>query len=301
LTELHRTATAALLLVVAPTAHGTLDPGSATAPRSEFVAPPAGTYRLQRIQSTSDAELLDGSNRVQHLSRFMHGKVTLLTFFYTYCVDPLGCPFAHMTLAGLRARLLMEPRLASAVRFVNVSLDPTTDTPAAITQYAAQFATDSVFEWRFLTARSVSTLLPVLEDFGQDVSVEMDERGRPTRTLHHMLKVFLIDGKGIVREIYSLAYLQPDVMFNDIQTLFMEDSRAILPPAGMGPAGETKHRREHEADKSQWRGRFSEHHQADSRAGGLERRDPRSLIKLHDERDLRHNSHRLFNHAHHAA
>jgi protein SCO1 len=43
--------------------------------------------------------------------------------------------------------------------------------------------------------------------------------------LHHMLKVFLIDREGVVREIYSLAYLQPDVMFNDIQTLFLENSR----------------------------------------------------------------------------
>jgi len=36
-----------------------------------------------------------------------------------------------------------------------------------------------------------------------------------------MLKVFLIDTRGVVREIYSLAYLQPDVMLNDIRTLVM--------------------------------------------------------------------------------
>ena len=93
---------------------------------------------------------------------------------------------------------------------------------AEITRYGAQFTTDPRFEWRFLTARSVAELLPVLEDFGQDVSVETDEHGRPTRTLHHMLKVFLIDRQGIVREIYSLAYLQPEVLYNDIRTLAME-------------------------------------------------------------------------------
>jgi cytochrome oxidase Cu insertion factor (SCO1/SenC/PrrC family) len=216
---------AAALLLPAITAPAVTDPVPAAAPRSEFVAPPAGSYRLQRIQRTSDSELLDGSGRVQHLSQFVHGKITLLTFFYTYCADPLGCPFAHVTLSGLRARLLTDPKLASAVRFVNISLDPTFDTPAVITQYAAQFPSDSRFEWRFLTARSVSALLPMLEDFGQDVSVQSDERGRPTRTLHHMLKVFLIDRRGMVREIYSLAFLQPDVMFNDMQTLYMEDSR----------------------------------------------------------------------------
>jgi protein SCO1 len=236
LTPLSRIAAAALPLLAAMAAHGVVDPKAEAAPRSEFVAPPAGTYRLQRIQSTSDAELLDGSGHVQHLSRFTHGKITLLTFFYTYCVDPLGCPFAHVTLSGLRARLLTEPTLASAVRFVNVSLDPTFDTPAAIAQYAAQFPADSHFEWRFLTARSVPTLLPVLEDFGQDVSVDLDDRGRPTRTLHHMLKVFLIDRRGMVREIYSLAYLQPDVMFNDMQTLFMEEAHRGVAPS-RAPSG----------------------------------------------------------------
>ena len=71
-------------------------------------------------------------------------------------------------------------------------------------------------------ARSVPELLPVLDDFGQDVSVETDASGRATRTLHHMLKMFLIDARGEVREIYTLAFIQPDVMFNDMKTLAMD-------------------------------------------------------------------------------
>jgi len=90
-----------------------------------------------------------------------------------------------------------------------------------IRRYAARFTSDPRFEWSFLTAASIPQLLPVLDNFGQDVSVETDPRGRPTRVLHHMLKVFLIDTRGVVREIYSLAYLQPDVMLNDIRTLAM--------------------------------------------------------------------------------
>lgn len=209
-------------LAWATAAHSAVDPGAGTLPRTEFVPPPAGTYQLQRIQAAADALLLDGAGQAQHLSRFTHGKTTLLTFFYTYCVDPLGCPFAYATLSNLRARVLAQRKLTSAVRFVSVSLDPSTDTPAAITRYGAQFAKDPRFEWRFLTAHSVPELLPVLEDFGQDVSVETDEHGQPTRTLHHMLKMFLIDRDGLVREIYSLAYLQPEVIFNDIRTLAME-------------------------------------------------------------------------------
>ncbi len=213
-------------LLLGSAAWAAVDPGAATAPRADFPAPPAGTYELQRIQPTGDAVLLDTSGRVQHLARFTHGKVTLLTFFYTSCADPLGCPFGYVTLSQLRSRVLERADLVSKVRFVNVSLDPVNDTPATVRRYAAGFATDPRFEWRFLTAQSVPRLLPVLDDFGQDVSVETDTRGRPTRLLHHMLKVFLIDRAGVVREIYSLAFLQPDVMFNDIRTLAMEPATA---------------------------------------------------------------------------
>jgi len=190
-----------------------------------------GTYQLHAIQPVEDATLIDERGRAVRLSALTKGKITLLTFFYTYCADPLGCPFAHQTLTMLRDRILRERELARDVRFVGISCDPSTDTPDTLARYAANFTTDSRFEWRFLTARSVSALLPVLDDFGQDVSVELDERGRATRALHHMLKVFLIDHRGRVREIYSLAYLQPEVILNDIRTLYLE------PHTGSADAG----------------------------------------------------------------
>jgi protein SCO1/2 len=199
-----------------------VDPGKATAPRMEFVAPPAGSYKLQKIQRVSDAVLLDSSGHSVRLSALTQRKITLLTFFYTYCADPLGCPFAHTTLAELRDRVRGDPTLAGRVRFVSVSLDPTHDTPVVIASYGREFTIDPKFDWRFVTARRVPELLPVLEDFGQDVSVETDETGHATRTLHHMLKMFLIDARGEVREIYTLSFLQPQVMFNDIKTLALE-------------------------------------------------------------------------------
>jgi len=210
---------------IAGVAGAAVDPGKATAPRMEFVPPPPGSYALQRIQRVTDAVLLDSSGGTVRLAALTRGKITLLTFFYTYCVDPLGCPFAHVTLADLRDRVRGDRGLAGRVRFVSVSLDPTHDTPAAIASYRQAFNIDPAFEWRFLTARRVPELLPVLDDFGQDVSVELDEKGHASRTLHHMLKMFLIDARGEVREIYSLAFLQPQVMFNDIKTLALEAGR----------------------------------------------------------------------------
>jgi protein SCO1/2 len=219
--------TAAVAWLAAGGLGAATDPGRALEPRMEFVPPAAGTYELQRIQRAPDAELLDANADVRRLSGYTTQKITLLTFFYTYCVDPLGCPFAYQTLNGLRDRVMAEPQLARRVRFVSVSFDPTHDTPAALRQYGGRFMSDPRFEWQFLTARSVPELLPVLDGFGQDVRVEKDASGRPTRTMNHMLKMFLIDPDGVVREIYSLAYLQQPVMFNDIKTLALEADSAL--------------------------------------------------------------------------
>jgi protein SCO1 len=190
----------------------------------EFTPLRAGTYQLQSIQPVREATLLDERGEPVKLSTLTQGKVTLLTFFYTYCVDPLGCPFVHETLTQLRNRIVVDKDLASGVRFVGISCDPTHDTPELLAQFATSFRSRSPFEWRFLTTPAVRALMPVLDDFGQDVSVETDDKGRPLRTLHHMLKVFLIDARGTVREIYTLAFVQPDVMMNDIRTLHMEQS-----------------------------------------------------------------------------
>jgi cytochrome oxidase Cu insertion factor (SCO1/SenC/PrrC family) len=187
----------------------------------QFVPPAPGTYQLQRIQRAPDAVLHDASNRQRRLAAFTRGKVTLLTFFYAYCVDEWGCPFAYRTMVGLRERLT-ERGHAGQVRFVSISFDPTNDTPDVLRLYSGHLK--SGLAWEFLTARSVGELLPLLEDFGQDVSVEKDVRGQPTRTINHMLKLFLIDRDGVVREIYALDYLHPAMMINDIETLLMEQN-----------------------------------------------------------------------------
>ena len=188
----------------------------------QFVPDAAGTYVLQRIQPCPGGTLLDSDGRVRRLSGLTRGKVTLLTFFYTHCGDPLGCPFATGVMAGLRERVLAEAALRDRVRFVSISFDPDHDSPQRLQAYARSLARDGRFEWDFLTARSMRQLQPMLEDFGQDVRVEVDAAGRPVRSMDHMLKLFLIDSGGTVREIYALDYLQPEVMLNDIRTLWME-------------------------------------------------------------------------------
>jgi protein SCO1 len=183
-------------------------------PRQDFIAPLPGSYTLEVIQQAPSGKVLDVDGRVYPLDQYTTGKITLLSFIYTYCVDPVGCPLAFQTFIGLRERLSATPNVARQVRFVSLSFDPTNDTPTAMKLYAGQLAdAGNALRWHFLTTRSVDELKPILDDFGQDVSVQFDAGGRPTRLYNHMLKIFLIDTNGRVREIYTTAFLLPDLLF----------------------------------------------------------------------------------------
>jgi cytochrome oxidase Cu insertion factor (SCO1/SenC/PrrC family) len=231
---------AALALPLVPLAQGVLLPlalvpgaparaaqfepgkGLVNAPRQDFVAPPPGSYELPPIQAATDGWVLDGSVVPRRLSRYTQGALTMLSFVYTYCVDPVGCPLAYETFVALRARVLAEPRLKGRVRLVSLSFDPSHDTPALMQQYGGEYARSRELPWAFLTTSSLKFLQPILEGFGQDVEVAPGVDGQPGRVVTHMLKVFLIDERGRVREIYSAAFLHLDVMVNDLLTLAQE-------------------------------------------------------------------------------
>jgi len=197
------------------------------APQFSFVPPLPGTYKLPVIQRAPFGLVLDGNGRVRPLSQFTTGKITLLSFIYTYCRDPTGCPLAHTTFVEVRARLLERSALRDRVRFVSLSFDPLHDLPHVMKAFSAALAGTAPVEWSFLTTSSLSSLAPLLDGFGQEIAIENDAQGRPTRTLAHMLKVFLLDRRGQVREIYSTAFLAPQVVLNDMLTLLLEDGAKI--------------------------------------------------------------------------
>lgn len=204
-------------------------PPSANAP--QYVANAPGTYTLNRIQRAGDGWVLEGNWLPRRLSGYLRGRVTLMSFMYTYCSDPDGCPLAYRTFVAVKERVAADPSLRGKVRLVSLSFDPTHDSPSAMHDYGAGHAADGAVQWHFLTTYSMRTLAPILDSFGQDVEVEIDEEGTPTRAITHLLKVFLVDRDGMVREIYGLPSLTPDVLVNDIKTLLIESSSRAAPVA----------------------------------------------------------------------
>jgi len=94
-------------------------------------------------------------------------------------------------------------------------------------RYAGSRARAGAVPWLFLTTRSARELMPLVEGFGQDIRYTTDQAtGGRRRELAHVLKVFLIDRSGFVREIYSSDFLHPRAVLNDIETLVLEERAA---------------------------------------------------------------------------
>jgi cytochrome oxidase Cu insertion factor (SCO1/SenC/PrrC family) len=82
---------------------------------------------------------------------------------------------------------------------------------------------EEVAEWRFVTARSPAELQPILDAYGQAVDRKKNPAD-PTGPLNHSLRVYLIDGHGRIRNIYSSGTLDPRLVLADVKTLMMESS-----------------------------------------------------------------------------
>jgi cytochrome oxidase Cu insertion factor (SCO1/SenC/PrrC family) len=171
-----------------------------------------------------DGEVLALDGRAHPLADYTRGRVTVLGLIYTTCIDPEGCPRTLPVFDAIRARARASSRLRDHVRLVTLSFDPERDTPAALRGYAGARATAaSPVPWHFLTTRSARALAPLLDGFGQDVRVDVVRVGGvPRREVSHVLKVFLIDPAGIVREIYDSGFLHPRTVLNDVETLLLE-------------------------------------------------------------------------------
>jgi cytochrome oxidase Cu insertion factor (SCO1/SenC/PrrC family) len=220
-----RRAGAAALLAWLAAAVPALAHDAGGVPPLEFEPPAVGTYTLQRIMAAPDGEVLDLDGRAQRLSAFTRERITVLGFVYTTCADPDGCPLALRVFDAVKEALDARPALRARVRLVTLSFDPEVDHPAAMRGYAGRRATAGGVPWHFLTTRSPQAARPLLEGFGQDVrSPASVTAGRRGREIAHVLKVFLLDRDGVVREIYSSTFLHPRTVLNDLETLRREES-----------------------------------------------------------------------------
>jgi protein SCO1/2 len=214
-----------LLLIVAAITH--LMIGADVPRESEFdYDPPAvGSYALPVVKLAADGVLLDTNNKTVNLRDLTHGRVTVLSFIYTRCAAPKACLYATSVLDQLHDVTAKDKTLAKDMRLVSISFDPEYDTPQHLATYSENVREEkSGCEWRFLTAKSRAELEPILAAYDQAV----DKKSNPADSqgpLYHILRVFLIDREGRIRNIYSSGTLDPRLVLADVKTLLLEESR----------------------------------------------------------------------------
>jgi protein SCO1 len=191
------------------------------ADRYAFPLPEPGSYRLPPIKEAGGGEVLDEEGRPHDLRDLVRGRITVFSFIYTQCADI--CPVATMRLLQLHDLAARDPDLALQLRLVSMSFDPEHDTPEAMAQYGALWRSEPTSgpDWLFLTTAHEAALQPILSAYGQAVAPKPDPDD-PAGPLSHILRVFLIDQAGMIRNIYSLDYLDPGLVLGDVRTLLLE-------------------------------------------------------------------------------
>ena len=192
-----------------------------------FAPPVPGSYRLPPIRPAADGEVLLDTGRPARLHAvFGEDRLVFLSFIYTVCPDPHGCPLASFVLQRIHRELQRSADLAGKIRLVSLSFDPETDSPEVIREYARQFDAQDSDDWVFLTGESMEALQPLLDAYGQGVARIFDEQGRYTGHVAHVLRVYLIDTRRRIRNIYNVSFLHPDILLADARTLLMDDESA---------------------------------------------------------------------------
>lgn len=200
-------------------------PEAASSEPPALYEPPApGTYALPPLDRVGRWHLLDSRGGTSALPGVDGDEVAVIAFVYRGCHQTQGCTAALAMLQRLDREIARDTRLSGRVRLVTVSFDPRNDSPADMAQLREALAPHG--RWDFLTAADESSLRPILEDFGQDAVRTGAERSEGADALRHVLKVFLVDGRRDVRNVYSAEFLRWQLVRNDLLTVLGSESIA---------------------------------------------------------------------------
>jgi cytochrome c peroxidase len=213
-----------------------------------FEAPKVGSYQLPAIGKAKDAKVLNTDNEYVTFHDTFNKKYTVLSFMYTRCDDINGCPLTSVVFNRVKSEIAKTPELAKHMQLISMSFDPANDTPAVLKkismggmdhsdhedhdmsqmnhdmEHDMQSDEAQGMQWHYLTADSLKSLMPILNDYNQDIQVQIDEKGKQTGSFSHILRVYLIDRENNIRNIYSPSFLHPDILINDIKTLMSQDN-----------------------------------------------------------------------------
>ncbi|MCC6407751.1 MAG: SCO family protein [Planctomycetes bacterium] len=138
--------------------------------------------------------LLDGSGRTV-TNADLAGRVWIASFVFTTCTGP--CPTIS---ANLRA--IQDDLPESGVGLISVSVDPATDTPAVLSEYARALGADAS-RWLFLTGEAAEIDAFLRSSFALPVERVAPGSVPVGEHVTHSTKLVVIDARGRVAGYYS--------------------------------------------------------------------------------------------------
>jgi protein SCO1/2 len=171
--------------------------------------------RLAVIRQAPDFTLTTQADK--SLSRSdLKGKVLLVSFIFTTCNG--SCPATTHRMGQVQQALKDRSLLkAGRVHLLSITLDPARDTPEVLRGYMRLYDADPA-SWTFLTGPP-ERVSKTIADWG------MWAKPAANGQLDHPSRIFLVDGRGRIREIYNLNFLKATWVVEDVETLLAEDAR----------------------------------------------------------------------------
>jgi protein SCO1/2 len=140
----------------------------------------------------------------------LRGKVVVVTFIYTSCVDT--CPLLTAKMAALQGDLGDD--FGANIFFLSITVDPERDTPEVLIRYAQTHGAN-LAAWAFLTG-SPDEIRAVARQYG------IYHKKQAGGDVDHTFLTSLVDQRGTLRVQYMGVRFDTDELRRDLQSLLRE-------------------------------------------------------------------------------
>jgi protein SCO1 len=174
---------------------------------------PGEGLELADLGAAPSFALVDQAGRPVTDATFQ-GDVLVIDFFFTSCKTV--CPLLTARMANLQSELESE----EAVRLLSFTVDPETDTPTVLAEYASRYGANPE-RWSFLTgdARAITS---VVTGYWQVVERLPKPEGGGGFDIVHSERFVLVDQAGRIRGFYKSDEGGTDHLLRDIDAVLAE-------------------------------------------------------------------------------
>src|SRR5262245_39447368 len=163
-------------------------------------------------EEVPDFSLVNQDEKAIRLHQY-RDKVLLLTFIYTRCPLPRGCPQMVGRFAEFHQALQKNPLLQARTHLLCISFDPANDTPALLRDYGTYYTDASAAErfahWEFASG-TVDEVNAIGKFFGLRYVPMVDQ-------IAHFPRTAVISPEGKVFKVYTDNSWTATDLFRDVQ------------------------------------------------------------------------------------